>query len=81
MFEVWCEWDIGQEDLLFTSEKAANNWMLANENLEDCFQDGLTGQAGIDDLIAAGLLGTNLLTVIDESGDEVDLDFDEGDSE
>jgi len=71
MFEVWCEWDIGQEDLLFTSEEAANNWMLENVNLADCFEDGLTGQAGIDDLISAGLLGTNLLTVLNEKGEKV----------
>lgn len=71
MFEVWCEWDIGQEDLLFTSAAAANNWMLENENLADCFEDGLTGQAGIDDLVRAGLLGTNLLTVLNEEGEEV----------
>lgn len=71
MFEIFCEWDIGQQGLLFTSEKAANNWMLKNENLADCFEDGLTGQAGIDDLISAGLLGTNLLTVLNEEGDKV----------
>lgn len=71
MFEIFCEWDIGQQGLLFTSEYAANNWMLGNENLADCFEDGLTGQAGIDDLIAAGLLGTNLLTVLNEEGEKV----------
>ena len=43
--------------------------MLENENLADCFEDGLTGQAGIDDLIGAGLLGTNLLAVISEEGE------------
>ncbi|MGX4995847.1 hypothetical protein [Enterobacter hormaechei] len=71
MFEIFCEWDIGHEGLLFTSEKAANNWMLENENLADCFEDGLTGQAGIDDLISAGLLGINLLTVLNEEGEKV----------
>ena len=71
MFEIFCEWDIGQEGVLFTSEVAANNWMLNNDNLADCFEDGLTGQAGIDDLIGAGLLGTNLLTVLNEEGEKV----------
>ncbi|QQG33349.1 hypothetical protein [Pectobacterium phage PcCB7V] len=71
MFEIFCEWDIGHEGLLFTSEKAANNWMLENENLADCFEDGLTGQAGIDDLISAGLLGITPLTVLNEEGEEV----------
>ncbi|QPI18093.1 hypothetical protein POP15_045 [Pectobacterium phage POP15] len=71
MFEIFCEWDIGQEGVLFTSEVAANNWMLNNDNLADCFEDGLTGQAGIDDLIGAGLLGTNLLTVLNEKGEKV----------
>lgn len=69
MLSVFCEWDIGQEGLVFTSEYEANNWMLNNENLSDCFEDGLTGQAGIDDLIGAGLLGTNSLTVISEEGE------------
>lgn len=71
MFEIFCEWDIGQEGLLFTSEFAATNWMLKNDNLADCFEDGLTGQAGIDDLIGAGLLGTNQLIVLNEEGERV----------
>lgn len=71
MFEIFCEWDIGHEGLLFTSKKAANNWMLENENLADCFEDGFTGQAGIGDLISTGLLGTNLLTVLNEKGERV----------
>lgn len=71
MFEIFCEWDIGHGGLVFTSEYAATNWMLKNDNLADCFEDGLTGQAGIDDLIGAGLLGTNLLTVINEEGEYV----------
>lgn len=69
MLSIFCEWDIGQEDLVFTSEAAANKWMLDNDNLVDCFNDGLTGQAGIDDLIGSGLLGTTLLTVISEEGE------------
>ncbi len=71
MFEIFCEWDIGHNGLLFTSEKAANNWMLENDNLADCFEDGLTGQAGIDHLISARLLGTHLLTVLNEEGEKV----------
>ncbi|ATS93445.1 hypothetical protein P1A145kb_p045 [Pectobacterium phage DU_PP_I] len=71
MFDIFCEWDVGQEGVLFTSEEAANNWMLNNDNLKDCFEDGLTGQEGIDDLISAGLLGTNYLTVLNEKGEKV----------
>lgn len=71
MFEIFCEWDIGQNGLLFTSEFAATNWMLKNEELADCFEDGLTGQRGIDDLVGAGLLGTTLLTVLNEEGEQV----------
>lgn len=71
MMTIFCEWDIGQEGLVFTSEKAANNWMLDNDNLVDCFEDGLTGQAGIDDLVEAGLLGTSSVTVINEEGEYV----------
>lgn len=71
MLTIFCEWDIGHEGLVFTSEKAANNWMLDNDNLVDCFEDGLTGQAGIDDLVEAGLLGTSSVTVINEEGEYV----------
>lgn len=63
MYSVFCEWDIGQEDQVFTTKEVANAWLLENSSLEECFEDGLTGQAGIDDLIDAGLLGFTGLTV------------------
>ena len=71
MFKIWCEWDVGQEDLLFTSEKAAHNWLVSNENLESCFEDGLSGTAGVDDLIDGGLITISSVTVLNEEGNSV----------
>lgn len=39
MFEVWCEWDIGQEGQIFTSEEKAKEWFnnFAPDLLKECF--------------------------------------------
>lgn len=69
MFNIWCEWDVGQENLIFTTEKAARNWLSLNQSLEECFEDGLEGEAAIQDLQDAGLVGIKKLSVINEQGE------------
>lgn len=51
MYEVWCEWDIGQDYLVFGSKEAAQKWAveaLANsdidgETYEELYHNGLIG--------------------------------------
>ncbi|QYC52547.1 hypothetical protein [Salmonella phage SSBI34] len=66
MYSIWSEWDIGQQDLVFTSEDVANKWLLDNDTLKECYEEGLDGQAAIDDLFSAGLIGITQLVVISE---------------
>lgn len=35
MIQVWREWDIGQEDLLFEDKSSAKRWATQNLALED----------------------------------------------
>lgn len=40
MFQIWCEWDCGQDDTVFTSEEKAKNWFNSNtNNIEALGQD------------------------------------------
>lgn len=66
MFSIWCEWDIGQEGVVFKSKEEANKWLLGNYSLPECFEDGLSGQEGIDNLIDAGLLSIEKQNVYGE---------------
>jgi len=66
MFKIWSEWDIGHEGLIFKSEEDANKWLLENQTLVECYEEGLTGQAAIDDLISGGLITIKSLTVYSE---------------
>lgn len=50
MIAIWCEWDIGNEYLLFKTEQAAKIWATQalkdsgiEETFEECFDDGLIG--------------------------------------
>lgn len=71
MFKIWCEWDVNQEGLVFTSVKAARNWLAKNEALEECFEPGLQGDEAVEDLISGGLVTIELVTVINEEGESV----------
>ncbi|AXN57940.1 hypothetical protein [Acinetobacter phage ABPH49] len=59
---VFCEWDIGQENLVFNSKEEAKQWLIDNTNLEECYEEGLEGVEAVDDLIGAGLVGFTELT-------------------
>lgn len=52
-FKVWCEWNIGQENLVFLSKTKANEWLGSNENLSEILEDD---DRSIDDLFEQGLL-------------------------
>lgn len=54
VYEIWCEWDIGQEDIVFSSKENARQWLEENQNLRDliCYEF----DTNIDELFKAGLL-------------------------
>ena len=59
MFKVSCEWDIGQEDRVFLSERGAISWArdsLISIGIEDDFED----------LVNEGFVVVSALTVISD---------------
>ena len=45
-YMIWSEWDFGQEHCLFTTEKAAKDWIDSINRDNGLYEDGST----IDDL-------------------------------
>jgi hypothetical protein len=35
MWRVWCEWDVGQQDLVFKTEADARKWCFENNILKE----------------------------------------------
>lgn len=60
VYEVICEWDIGQEDQLFRSEDAAIEWATANLKLQFGDDPDYTFSA----LVEEGLIETNEKSII-----------------
>lgn len=56
VIRMWCEWSLGQEDFVFTTEAKAIAWM------EEALAEAGIGDP-IDELIAEGLLGFETLEV------------------
>jgi hypothetical protein len=54
-YEVWCEWDIGHDDMVFTTEAIARRWVLENENLQEVADDQFDGS--IENIFTANLVG------------------------
>lgn len=54
---IFCEWDIGHEDLVFNNKAEAKQWLIDNTNLEECYEEGLEGVEAVEDLMNAGLVG------------------------
>ena len=58
VYQIWCEWDIGLEDVVFRTEESA--WANAKQALVDCKIDD-----DFDDLKADGYIGLERLKVLD----------------
>jgi hypothetical protein len=50
MFAIWCEWDIGHEEYIFSNRANAETWLTINwpedtgfENWQEAWADGLVG--------------------------------------
>ncbi len=57
VYAVWCEWDIGLNDVVFTSKEVAKR--SVKEALVDCGTEG-----SVDELCNKGLLGYTKMEVI-----------------
>lgn len=54
LIRLWSEWDIGHEDLLFSTKGDAKRWLEQNRNVEEILDgEGVT----LDGLFDEGLLG------------------------
>lgn len=61
MYKLWCEWDFGQDDFIFTSQKAAFDWLKNDANFKEILKDDDTT---LQDYIDDGLVGTWFLEII-----------------
>ena len=62
MYKLWCEWDFGQGDYIFVSEKAAFDWLKADANFQEMLKDD---DSTFEDYHDEGLLGTDFLEIIE----------------
>lgn len=58
VYKVWCEWDIGLEELVFDDEDVAERY--AREAIAEMMDDDF------DDLVRESLIGLDTLEVITE---------------
>jgi hypothetical protein len=56
MFKIYCEWDIGHEDIVFKTKKEAEDW--AKEALVNC---GI--EEPYEDVLADGLIGYKTVAI------------------
>jgi len=62
---LWCEWDIGQENLVFKSAESANTWIRNNSCIKEMASEA---EMSVDDyvqsLIDLELIDTTPLEII-----------------
>ena len=56
VYRIYCEWDIGNEDIVFTTEAKAKKWCEENESLTEMCGPGQDFES-LDEIFDAGLLG------------------------
>jgi len=56
LIRVWCEWDIGQENIIFSDREDAYEWLNANQHIAEMTYP-------VDDLLKDGLLGFEEVTL------------------
>ncbi len=39
VFRIWCEWDIGQDYQVFSSQEKAMDWLQENLNLQEVMHE------------------------------------------
>ena len=65
---VWCEYDYGQADVIFSGERVAKNWLYARM-LEVDGEEWIEDQEFLDEeaIFEAGLAGLQIISLIEES--------------
>ena len=69
MITLWCEYDIGQEGLLFTSGGGAELWIKQYSSLDEILEEGQTIDELMEEMFENGLLGFSQVTVINDQGE------------
>lgn len=66
--KVWCEWDFGQGEVIFSDERVAKNWLYATmlelEGQDFLDEEGLENE---DSVFAKGLAGFEIIKLIEFS--------------
>lgn len=63
---VWCEWDIGNQNIVFKSAEVANAWIRANSSIEEMAGEAETSVDDyVESLIDEGLIGTTKVQLIE----------------
>lgn len=64
VYQVWCEWDVGQEGVVFDTPETAKKWISENVHLvEMAGYEGVEGFTPLD-FMGEGLVGIESLVVI-----------------
>lgn len=63
MIRIWCEWDIGQERLIFKTREKAEAWLMGNVNLQEVIECSEGEFTSVNCVIDAGLIGFETLEV------------------
>jgi hypothetical protein len=66
VFRIKSEWDVGEEGLVFTSERAAVHWLLKNQVVLGALEPGESIMSYVKNCIDDGLIGFEELDVVGE---------------
>lgn len=69
MITLWCEYDIGQEGLVFTSSAGAELWIKQYSSLDEMLEEDQTIDELMDEMFENGLLCFSEVTVINDQGE------------
>jgi hypothetical protein len=65
MFRLWSEWDIDEENIVFTSKEVGMQWLRDNQVVaEIASEDGASIEACIESCFADGLFCWQEVTII-----------------
>ena len=63
--KLWCEWDYGQDSVIFTEESVAKNWLYVNmggrEELDEI------GFGSVEEIFDEYLAGFNIISLIEKN--------------
>lgn len=63
--KLWCEWDYGQDAVIFSNESVAKNWLCASMGGHDELTE--MGFGSVEGVFDEGLAGFNIISLIEKS--------------